>query len=105
MNTETILISALVMALVTYGVRVLPFALFHKKIENRFIQSFLAYMPYGVLTAMVFPGIFSSTSGLISALCGTAMALVLAFQKKGLLPVALAAAGTVFVVERILERL
>ena len=33
----------LVMAGVTYLVRAIPFAVFNKKIENRFFRSFLAY--------------------------------------------------------------
>lgn len=76
--------------------------IFRKKIENRYIQSFLLYMPYGVLSAMVFPAVFSSTASLISAVAGTAVALILAYFKKGLLPVALAATATVFIVEKIL---
>ena len=42
----------LVMFGVTYIIRVIPFAIFHKKIENPFIRSFLAYIPYTVLAAM-----------------------------------------------------
>lgn len=103
MNYEHILIATAIMALVTYATRVIPLVLFRKKIENRFIQSFLLYMPYGVLAAMVFPSIFYSTAMLISAICGTIVALILAFNKKGLLPVAISATATVFVVERILN--
>ncbi len=91
-----------VMALVSYLPRVVPLALFRRKIQNRFLQSFLLYMPYGILAAMVFPDILYSTASLISALCGTAVAILLAWRKLGLLPVALGAAGTVFVAERML---
>ncbi|MEG1500965.1 MAG: AzlD domain-containing protein, partial [Clostridiales bacterium] len=53
------LISAMVfMALITYLIRFLPFAIFKKNIENRFFQSFLYYVPYSVLSAMTFPAIF-----------------------------------------------
>ena len=45
------------MALVSYLPRVIPLAVFRKKIENRFIQSLLLYMPYGILAAMVFPAV------------------------------------------------
>ena len=41
-----------VMAVVTYLIRALPFALFTKQINNKYIKSFLAYIPYSVLTAM-----------------------------------------------------
>ena len=60
----------LVMAGVTYLIRVVPLVLFHKKIENRFVRSFLYYVPYACLTAMTIPDVFHSTSNLYSALTG-----------------------------------
>ena len=36
-----------VMALVSYAIRILPLTLIRKPIKNRFIQSFLYYVPYG----------------------------------------------------------
>lgn len=89
------------MALVTYIPRVLPLAIFRKKIKNKFIQSFLLYMPYGVLAAMIFPDILYSTSSLISAICGMIIALLLAYKNLGLLPVALGATAVVFIIEKI----
>ena len=47
----------LVMAGVTYLIRAIPFTIINKKIENRFINSFLYYIPYAVLSAMTFPAI------------------------------------------------
>lgn len=101
-DSTYLLVATGVMALATYLPRVLPLVLFKRKIENRFLQSFLLYMPFGVLAAMVFPGIFYSTDNSIAAICGTLVALMLAFFKKGLLIVAVAATVTVFVVEQIL---
>lgn len=89
------------MALVTYIPRVLPLAIFRKKIKNKFIQSFLLYMPYGVLAAMIFPDILYSTSSLISAICGMIIALLLAYKNLGLLPVALGATAVVFIIEKV----
>ena len=54
-TAENIFIYIAVMALVTYLIRMLPLVIFHKKIENRFIRSFLYYIPYAVLAAMTFP--------------------------------------------------
>ena len=48
----------LTMALVTYLIRVLPLVLFRKKIQNRFVSSFLYYVPYSCLTALTIPAIF-----------------------------------------------
>ena len=46
------LVYLIVMATVTYLVRMLPLAFFRKKIRSRFVRSFLYYVPYAVLTAM-----------------------------------------------------
>lgn len=101
MDTKFIIISVMIMAVITYCTRMIPLALIRKKIQNRFVQSFLLYMPYGVLSAMVFPAVFSSTANLISAIAGTVTALILAYLKKGLLPAALSATIVVFIFERI----
>lgn len=94
-----------VMALVTYLVRMLPMTLFTKKIKSRFLRSFLHYVPYAVLGAMTFPAILFSTGGLISGVVGTVVGLVLAFCRKSLLTVAVAACGAVFVTNLLLTLL
>ena len=102
MDYQRILTAILIMALVTYLPRMLPLAIFKKKIQNKFIRSFLAYVPYAVLAAMTFPEILSSTSSFISAIVGTAVAIVLAYFGRGLLTVALSATAAVFVTEQVL---
>ena len=91
------------MAVVTYLPRMLPLAIFKKKITNPWVKSFLAYVPYAVLAAMTFPAILYATSSLYSALAGLLVALVLAYYNKSLLVVALASTGVVFVVEQLLQ--
>lgn len=83
----------LVMALVTYLIRMVPFTLFRKKIQSRFIRSLLYYLPYAVLSAMTIPAIFYATGDFTTALVGTVIALVLAYLKLPLIVVALAAAA------------
>ena len=61
MNNRYILTSILVMAVVTYLIRVLPMAIFPKKIQTVLFSLFLSYVPYSVLAAMTFPAIFSAT--------------------------------------------
>lgn len=87
----------LVMAAVTYLIRMLPFTLFRQKIQNRFIKSFLHYIPYAVLSAMTIPAIFYSTGSTATAVVGTAVAVVLAYLKQPLIVVALAAAASALV--------
>ena len=91
-----------VMALVTYLIRVIPLTVFRKKIENRYIRSFLYYVPYTCLTAMTFPAILYATASVISALAGVAAAAVFAVRDRSLVMVAAAACLAVFVTEQIL---
>ena len=65
----------LVMAGVTYLIRMLPLALAKKEITNPFIKSFLFYVPYACLAAMTFPAILSATASVISAVVGFVVAL------------------------------
>ena len=65
-----------VMAMVTYLIRMIPFAFFSKKIKSRFFRSFLYYIPYAVLSAMTIPAIFYSTGNILSAAVGTAAAVL-----------------------------
>ena len=102
MNYTRILIAVLIMAVVAYLPRMLPLAIFKKKIKSRFIRSFLAYVPYAVLAAMTFPEILYSTSNMLSAAAGLLVALILSYFGRGLLTVALSSTAAVFVVEQIL---
>ena len=73
-----------VMALVSYAIRILPLTLIRKPIKNRFIQSFLYYVPYVTLAVMTFPAIVNATQ---SPAAG-AMALVvgIAARRAGFTP-------------------
>ena len=86
----------LVMALVTYLLRMLPLAFFRKKVTSPFLRSMLFYLPYAVLSAMVIPSVFSSTGNVITAAVGLATALILAFFRRSLLTVALGASGAAY---------
>jgi branched-subunit amino acid transport protein len=99
MNYATFIPYLIVMAGVTYLVRVIPFLLVNKKIENRFINSFLYYIPYTVLAAMTFPAILYATGSLVSAAVGLLTAIVIAYRWRSLIVVASGACLAVFVVE------
>ena len=91
------------MALVTYLIRMLPLAAFRKKIKSKFVMNFLYYVPYAVLSAMTIPAVFNSSSSIVSAIAGFAVAAVLAFFERGLLTVAVCACGGVFLTELIMK--
>lgn len=99
MNNTPFFLYLLVMAGVTYLIRMLPLVLIKKKITNRTMLSFLHYIPYTVLAVMTVPAIFSSTSSVVSATTGFIVAIVLALKNKSLLTVAAFSSLTVFVVE------
>ena len=102
--SHNIYIYILVMAAVTYLIRMLPLALSRKEITNPFIRSFLYYVPYACLAAMTFPAILTATAGgIISGAAGLIVALIVAYREKSLLTVALFACAAVFIVERIME--
>jgi len=88
-----------VMAIVTYLIRMLPMTLFTKTISNRFLRSFLFYVPYAVLGAMTFPSIIFSTGNVVSGIVGAVVGVILAFCKKSLLTVAMCACAAVLITD------
>ena len=97
MDLLTMTLMILVMAGVTYLIRMLPFVFFRKKIKNRYLLSLLYYIPYAVLSAMTFPYIFYSTGNFWTALIGTVIALIAAVCKRSLLTVAILACLSVLI--------
>ena len=89
----------LVMAGVTYLVRVLPLTLIRREIQNRTIRSFLYYVPYVTLAVMTFPSILYATGSLWSGLAALVVAMVVALRSGSLMQVAIAACSVVFLLE------
>ena len=81
----------LVMAGVTYLIRMLPLTVFRREIKSVFVKSFLHYVPYAVLGAMTFPDVLYSTGSLWTALVGLVVAIVMAWRGRSLLTVAIGA--------------
>lgn len=104
MIREGFLPMLLVMAGVTYLVRMLPLVLLKKKITNKYLLSFLHYIPYTVLAAMTVPSIFFATD-LVPAICGFIIAVVFAFFEKGLVQVATFSCAGVLACELIMNYL
>ena len=105
MSFDKFLPYLLTMALVTYLIRAVPLVLIKRKIQNRFVISFLYYMPYAVLSVMTVPAVFFATGNVLSAAAGVLVALVLAFQKRDLLTVAIGASAAVFLAQLIFQTL
>lgn len=103
MTFSTFLPYLITMALVTYLVRLVPLLAVKNKIKNKFVISFLHYMPFAVLSVMTVPAVFRSTGSLLSAVVGVTVALILAFFKRSLLLVAAGASAAVLICELILQ--
>ena len=102
MDNLKILIYIAVMAVPTYLIRMIPLTIIRKKIKNRFLLSFLFYMPYAVLGAMIFPAILYSSSSIYSAVIGFAAAIALSYMQKSLITVALLSSLAVFITEAVI---
>ena len=98
-----IYIYILVMAVTTYLIRAVPLTLLKKPIRNRFLKSFLHYVPTACLTAMTFPAILSATENMLSGAIGLVVGVFLALKKKSLIVVAVASCAAVFLSEQLLK--
>ncbi len=96
MNTY---IYILIMAVVTYLIRTLPLTLIRKPINNKFIKSFLYYVPFVTLAVMTFPAIVEATSSPIAGAIALIVGIACAWFGLGLFPVSLACCGTVLLLE------
>ena len=88
MERHNIIIYILLAIVATNLIRVLPMMLIKGQIRNRFLRSFLYYMPYVTLAVMTFPDMIQTTmtpaSGIVSLIAG----VIAAWYGMGLFPVA-----------------
>ncbi len=102
MNNKYIYI--LIMAGVTYLIRVAPLTLIRKPINNKFIKSFLYYVPYVTLAVMTFPAIIDVTQNVWAGVAALLIGIVAAYFGAGLMWVAVSCCAVVFILEFILCR-
>ncbi|MBQ1544654.1 MAG: AzlD domain-containing protein [Clostridia bacterium] len=86
----------LVMFGVSYLVRVLPMTLIQKPIRNRFLKSFLFYVPYVTLAVMTFPAILDASGSMTAGILTLAAGAIAAFLGAGLFPTAVLCCVIVF---------
>ena len=88
MEQHSLIIYTLLAIVVTNMIRVTPMVLIKGQISNRFVRSFLYYVPYVTLAVMTFPDMILTTPtvwpGIIALLAG----IIAAWCRLGLLPVA-----------------
>ena len=86
-------------ALVSYLIRVLPLTLIRKPIKNKFLRSFLFYIPYVTLAVMTFPAIINATQSPIAGIIALIVGIVFSYLGAGLFPVACICCFIVFITE------
>lgn len=87
------------MALTTNLLRILPALIFRKPIKNRFVRSFLYYVPYVTLAVMTVPAIILATSSPLAGALALVAGIAAAWAGLGLFPVALVSCVVVFLLE------
>ena len=97
--TTNIYLYLLVMAAVTYAIRVLPMTLIRKQIKSRFIQSFLYYVPYVTLAVMTFPAIVNATQSPAAGAMALVAGIAAAWLGASLFQVSVICCAVVFVLE------
>ncbi len=93
------------MAGTTYLIRILPLTLIRREIKNRFIRSFLYYVPYVTLAVMTFPAILDATQEPLAAALALVVCILLAYFGKSLFLVSVLGCVTVFITEWIMHHL
>lgn len=101
-KTEGFLAALAVMAAVTYLIRLLPLLFVRKRIKNRFVRSFLHYVPYSVLATLAFPTILFSTGNVISGAVATMACVFLAYKNRGILVVSFGSVAAALITELLL---
>lgn len=94
-------IQILIMAGVTYLIRILPLTLIRKPVKNRFIRSFLYYVPYAALAVMTFPAILNASNLQIAGAVAFFIGIILAWCGAGLFPTAVGCCASVWLIETI----
>ena len=94
---HNVYIYILIMFAVTYLIRMLPLTLIRRPIRNRFLRSFLYYVPYVTLAVMTFPDILHATGTPLAGLLALIAGVALAWSGRSLFTVAVLSCAVVLV--------
>ena len=87
---------------VSFLIRELPLTLIRRPIKNRFLRSFLFYVPYVTLAVMTFPSILHATSSPLAGLAALLLGIAAAWLGANLFQVAVGCCAVVLVLELLL---
>ena len=96
---HSIFIYILIAALVSLLIRALPTTLLRRQITNRFVRSFLYYVPYVTLSVMTFPAITEATKNPVAGYAALVVGIIVAWFRKNLFETAVICCLTVLVTE------
>ena len=99
MDRHNIIICILLAIITTNMIRVIPMLLIKGQINNRFLRSFLYYVPYVTFAVMTFPSIIQTTMSPISGLVALIVGIVAAWRRMGLFPVAVICCTIVYLLD------
>lgn len=88
-----------IMALVTYLIRVLPVTVIRRQIKNKYIKSFLYYIPYVTLAVMTFPAIIHATQSVYSGIIALVVGVTVAWLGFDLFKTAVSCCAIVLILE------
>ncbi|WP_129409441.1 AzlD domain-containing protein [Marinitoga lauensis] len=91
------ILTIILMGIVTFIPRVLPFIISDKINSNRFLKRFFKYIPYTILGMLIIPDIFYSTGSFITGTIGFFVALILSFMNLNSIIVIFAAVLIVYI--------
>ncbi len=102
MDKHSIIISILLAIITTNMIRVVPVLLIKGPISNRFLRSFLYYVPYVTLAVMTFPSIVETTLSPLSGAVAMAVGTIAAWRRMGLFPVAAICCAIVYLMDSLI---
>ncbi len=98
---HNVYIYILCVSVVTYLIRVLPLTLIRKPIKNRFVRSFLYYVPYVTLAVMTFPAIIDSAGSRLAGIAALVCGIIAAWISENLFIVAILTSAVAFIFDMI----
>lgn len=102
MDKQSIIVCILLAIIATNLIRVVPMLLIKGQISNRFLRSFLYYVPYVTLAVMTFPSMVQATVSPVSGAVALITGIVAAWRGLGLFPVAAICCAIVYLMDNLI---
>lgn len=102
MDKQSIIVCILLAIITTNLIRVVPMLLIKGQISNRFLRSFMYYVPYVTLAVMTFPSMVQATVSPVSGAVALITGIVAAWRGLGLFPVAAICCAIVYLMDNLI---